>query len=346
MAAGEIRNQTYEEGGEIRNHIYDLSCPPSPPIPLGEIRNHLPSLPCALSSDDADEDLGLENLYSDEVLYTSFPIQESPPIDDKLINCVILDPGSNTHVINSEKWVGWERSYPNTKGTCIGAGTGKVLVDCWGTIEIAAKAPDGSLCMLKLSHVAFVKGFLTSVIGLARCRSNNIHFDSGRDVLYKGDPSNVLVVLEYDGGHWLVDADPSRRPTITELTLQAFHVSYKLSFAPKPPLVVDNRLAHQIWGHPSKKAIQELPNHVDGIKLDDSILYDCSCDTCLQSRLTKMISRRHSKGHATRPFYRIGVDLIYIAPRGHTCWNRDRYGLHAVCEFSKWHGLTTAIEVR
>ena len=157
-----------------------------------------------------------------------------------MINRVILNPGSNTHVINSEKWVGWQRSYPNTKGTCIGAGTGKVLVNYWGTIEIAAKAPDNSICMLKLSHVAYVKGFLTSVIGLARCQSNNIHFNSGRDVLYIGDLSNVLAILEYDGGHWLVDANLSRRPTITELILQAFHVSYKPLFALKPLLVIDN----------------------------------------------------------------------------------------------------------
>jgi len=37
---------------------------------------------------------------------------------------------------------------------------------------------------LELLYVAYVEGFLTSVLGLAYYRTELIHFDSGRDVLY------------------------------------------------------------------------------------------------------------------------------------------------------------------
>jgi hypothetical protein len=54
---------------------------------------------------------------------------------------------------------------------------------------------------LKLTHVAYVQGFITSLISLARCWKMDIHFDSGRDLLYKGDPGTILAYLEHDGGH-------------------------------------------------------------------------------------------------------------------------------------------------
>jgi hypothetical protein len=55
-------------------------------------------------------------------------------------------------------------------------------------MELIAKTPAG-VRSLRLTHVAYVQGFITSLIGLARCTKLGIHFDSGRDLLYKDDPS-------------------------------------------------------------------------------------------------------------------------------------------------------------
>jgi hypothetical protein len=68
---------------------------------------------------------------------------------------------------------------------------------------------------------------------------------------------------------------------------------------------------------------------------------DCTSQTCIESRLTKIISCHSSADKATRPFYRISIDLIYIVPMSERCWNGDRYALHAVDEFSKWHEIST-----
>ena len=59
--------------------------------------------------------------------------------------------------------------------------------------------------------------------------------------------------------------------------------------------------------------------------------------------MTQIILRRLSNSKATRPYYQIAIDLIYIVKRGKEweCWNEDRYGFHAVDEFSKWHQLET-----
>ncbi|KAF1828144.1 hypothetical protein BDW02DRAFT_618586, partial [Decorospora gaudefroyi] len=112
---------------------------------------------------------------------------------------------------------------------------------------------------LKLTHVAYVEGFLTSILGLARCRTELIHFDSGRDVLYMHQPTNIIAQLEYNGGHWLIDAEPSRRPPLSLLhsPLSTFGASYRPSYAPKPTNV--------IWGHLGRKAVDKLESNVAGL---------------------------------------------------------------------------------
>jgi hypothetical protein len=86
-----------------------------------------------------------------------------------------------------------------------------------------ANTPTGARS-LRLTHVAYVEGFITSLIGLARCRKLGIHFDSGRDLLYKDDPGSVLAYLEHDGGHWLVDTEVSRR--LKPVLLLSFGTTY------------------------------------------------------------------------------------------------------------------------
>jgi hypothetical protein len=54
-------------------------------------------------------------------------------------------------------------------------------------MELVARTPHGQLT-LELTHVLYVKGFLTSVLGLARYQTESIHFDSGRDILYMHQP--------------------------------------------------------------------------------------------------------------------------------------------------------------
>ena len=133
-------------------------------------------------------------------------------------------------------------------------------------MDLVARTPYGSQ-MLELTHVAYVEGFLTSILGLARCRTESIHFDSGRDILYMRKSSNVIAQLEYNGGHWLIDAEPSRRPPLSLLRsqLSTFGATHRPSYAPKPTNVVDRRAAHQIWGHPGRKAVDQLELNVTGV---------------------------------------------------------------------------------
>ncbi|KAI1515853.1 Pol protein [Pyrenophora tritici-repentis] len=259
----------------------------------------------------------------------------------ELRNRWIVDPGSNTHVVNTEAWKGWRRTSDNPERRSVNAGNSCILITAWGTMKLVAHTPNGQLT-LELTHVAYVEGFLTSVLGLARCRSESIHFDSGRDVLYMRQPSNVIAQLEYNGGHWLIDAEPSRRPPLSLLhsPLSTFGTSYRPSYAPKPANVVDRRAAHQIWGHPGRKAVNQLESNVTGIQLTGDHM-DCLCQTCTEARMTHIISRRPAESRAQRPFYRIAIDLIYIIPMGEECIDGSKYAAHSIDEYSKWHEIAT-----
>jgi hypothetical protein len=208
-------------------------------------------------------------------------------------------------------------------------------------MELVARTLHGQLT-LKLTHVAYVEGFLTSVLGLARCRTESIHFDSGRDVLYMHQPTNIIAQLEYNGGHWLIDAEPSRRPLLSLLhsPLSTFGASYRPSYAPKPTNIIDRRAAHQIWGHPGRKAIDKLEPNVTSVQLTGDYM-DCLCQTCIEARMTHIISRRPSESCAQQPFYRIAIDLIYIIPVGEECTDGSKYAAHCMDEYSKWHEITT-----
>jgi hypothetical protein len=259
----------------------------------------------------------------------------------ELLNRWIVDPGSNTHVINTEAWQGWKRTNDNPERRSVNAGNSRTLITAWGTMELVARSPYG-LQTLEMTHVAYVEGFLTSDLGLTRCRTELIHFDSGRDILYMRQPSNVIAQLEYNGGHWLIDAKPSHRPPLSLLhtQLSTFGASYRPSYAPKPTNVLDRRAAHQIWGHPGRKAIDKLEPNVTGIQLIGDHM-NRQCQTCIEARMTHIISRRPAESRARRPFYRIAIDVIYIVPMGEECIDGSKYGLHLIDEHSKWHEIAT-----
>ncbi|KAF2203371.1 hypothetical protein GQ43DRAFT_447482 [Delitschia confertaspora ATCC 74209] len=161
-----------------------------------------------------------------------------------------------------------------------------------------------------------MEGFLTSVLVLTHCRTQPIHFDSGRDP-------------EYNRVHWLIDAEPSHCPPLARLhsQLSMFGVSYLPSYAPKRANAVDRRTAHQIWGPSDPETVDPLEMNFTG--------------TRIKARMTRIRSRRAAESRAQRPFYPIAIDLIYIVPTGGGCIDGSKYALHSMDEDSDWHEIAT-----
>jgi hypothetical protein len=104
---------------------------------------------------------------------------QQPP---SLLTQWILDPGSNLHVCNHRNLT-WHKLADANVHDEILAGGQFISIKEWGEVEITINTPRG-MAPIKLSWVAYIPSFFTSLVSLSRYRTMGIEFDSGRDCLY------------------------------------------------------------------------------------------------------------------------------------------------------------------
>ncbi|KAF2624605.1 hypothetical protein BU25DRAFT_347973 [Macroventuria anomochaeta] len=162
-----------------------------------------------------------------------------------------------------------------------------VLVSACGEVSLNLNTTRGVVAIW-LTHVALVKGFFVNIFGLSRCLEQQIHFDSGRHILYQFNPKNVICDLEFNA--------------VTQYE--------KPSHDPRKPVEVIAEAAHRPTGHAGQKAVEKLAENVIGIKLlDKEALKWKHCDCCIQAKMTKQISHWPSSPLDQR-FQRIALDII------------------------------------
>ena len=171
-------------------------------------------------------------------------------------------------------------------------------IEEWGEVKLQVDTPSGKQ-PFRLSYVAYILGFFTNVLGLSRCRSLDIHFDSGRNCLYQLVPSNPVCYLEYKDGHWLIDADEKARPSLRAIPAAAAaavsRYRSKPSYQEKKPLEVSSTRAHTLLSHASYEAISHLSHNVEGVRIAQEDQRSTSwkdCEVCIKAKLHKLISRR------------------------------------------------------
>ncbi|PZD30029.1 hypothetical protein A1F97_10211 [Pyrenophora tritici-repentis] len=105
------------------------------------------------------------------------------------------------------------------------------------------------------------------------------------------------------------------RPDADSLLAASAHAHKKPSYEPRKQLQLTPEEAHIMWGHAGRQAIDHLPRSVDGLQLVDGDPAPKwkNCEICIQSKLTKLVSRRPPREPATRPFERISIDLRLLA---------------------------------
>ncbi|KAF2462503.1 uncharacterized protein BDR25DRAFT_364019 [Lindgomyces ingoldianus] len=172
-----------------------------------------------------------------------------------LINRWILDPGSNAHICNNTQY-GWTYRRDAMPGEIVNTPAG--------------------LSTIKLTHVAYVEGFFANVLGLARCRSLDIHFDSGRDALYQGSSENVVCKLKYQNGHWLIDAEEMERAELSTFSSRLRSSS--------PELVTLATKLKRIYHRPSREErrpiidIPEVDDDTENLSLKHQLALSQSLD--------------------------------------------------------------------
>ena len=259
---------------------------------------------------------------------------DNPPA---FIDRWIMDPGSNTHVTNSKQWDFVHTRFASNSDV-IYAGSQLTPVMEYGTVEIPINSPEGVIKIL-LTEVAYVPTFFSNILGLSRCRSLGLHFDSGSDMIYQAPLRKPVALLEYIDGHWLIDAHEGYKPDVKQFTNMAAQRSSRPSKDPKPALEVTPLEAHHIYAHPGPSTIAHLESAVNGLRIKDGSHAPkwTECEDCIKTKMNELVSRRPPEVKATKPFERIAIDIIHLLPTGKQCYNRDKYLLHAICQHCKWH---------
>ena len=70
---------------------------------------------------------------------------------------------------------------------------------------------------MKLSHIALVPTIFTNIVALLRATNNDIHFNLGRNLLYRLATGEIVYYAKQLGGYWTL---MHRQPTL-DLTTQS-----------------------------------------------------------------------------------------------------------------------------
>jgi hypothetical protein len=243
-----------------------------------------------------------------------------------LLHSWTLDPATDVHICNNPAEFQWKA--PAADDDIVLAGGSEMLIEAWGEVTIPLSTPIG-IKTTTLKRVALIPSFFTSLVSLSRLTSSDVHFDSGRNVLYRaGTPQKDVAKLTQLGGHWLVVHRP--QPTALSTQHSAFATNQRrpqYSALPLKPRLLTKPQLHVLLGHAGSDAIDQLSSQVRGIlPPTGSAPATTNCEECLQNKAHQIISRRigHEVG-ASRPFETVAIDLIQLDVTG---YNGHRYVFH------------------
>lgn len=159
-------------------------------------------------------------------------------------------------------------------------------IKAWGEVIIPLSTPIG-IKKTTLKRVALIPSFFTSLVSLSRLTSSDIHFDSGRNVLYRaGPPREDVAKLTRLGGHWLVVH--RSQPAATSTQLSTFATNQRrpqYSAQPLKPRLLTKPQLHVLLGHAGSDAIDQLSSNVRGIlPPTGSAPATINCEECLQNK--------------------------------------------------------------
>ncbi|CAE7204972.1 hypothetical protein PTNB73_07013 [Pyrenophora teres f. teres] len=256
-----------------------------------------------------------------------------------LLHSWTLDPATDIHICNNPAEFQWKT--PAADDDVVLAGGSEFLIEAWGEVTIPLSTPIG-IKKATLERVALIPSFFTSLVSLWRLKSSDIHFDSGRNVLYRiGPPREDVAKLTQLGGHWLIVHRSQPAATSTQLSVFATNQRRpQYSAQPLKPRLLTKPQLHVLLGHAGSNAIDQLSSHVRGIlPPTGSAPATINCEECLQNKAHQIISRRigHELG-ASRPFESVAIDLIQLDATG---YNGHRYVFHGFDLYTKLNFVYT-----
>ena len=236
---------------------------------------------------------------SDEPLAFAVASAHSTASTERLKNHWILDSGSDIHITNSRE--GLQNLTFEKPGHVI-AGATQYAITARGTATIDVETSTGRVPMT-LSNVAFVPHFMTNIVSLSALMEKGVHWSTREGHLTRrGKP---IATVERIGGHWTVatsvrsevvladDIDVIGTEAVESTTSKrSCFVCEGPATAAFPASLTEDLLSvlwHRRLAHPGPRALSHLWDAVDDVPR--LVQGQSICETCLQSKSTKLISR-------------------------------------------------------
>ena len=205
-----------------------------------------------------------------------------------LFDSVILDSGTNIHIINRTMTHRIIDSREATSVDTVHCGDGILQATAVVKAEVHLKLGE-KLRILTLHDAIYIPNYMSNLVSLKRLNKVGIHHDSSvplqlyRLVGKERHPWADLTMSKSE--HWILEKISSPN--------SAYAVS---STEPRKPLITSPEKWHKILGHPGVKAIESLPNNTLGCGFDsEEKISTIDCEPCLLSKAKLKISRRSEK---------------------------------------------------
>jgi len=226
---------------------------------------------------------------------TAFARAGSTNMSYKLQDCWTLDGAADIHVCNDPTNPDFEITRKASEDDMLFGGRNTYRIEAYGTAYITVDTPDGP-GRVALLETALVPGYLTNCVALSRFAEKNVHWDSGRGVLYHLDTGKTFCYVKPLDGLWILQKRSSKAQS-------AFPT---MSRRPRPEKEASSAQWHAIMGHAGKEAIEHLPDATEGVKISGNAPAPVTVDSevCSVSKAHRLISRRmQHKQPSTRPSY-------------------------------------------
>ena len=264
---------------------------------------------------------------------SSYSVQKASDYD--IVNCWILDSGSNIHVGNDPGR--FKTTHSTTSADYLISGSTRYPIQAYGKVDITFTSPAGIGKIITLNQVALVPGFFTNLVSFARAQAANIYWDTKQDTLFTKNKATQshFCKLRRHNGHWIVEYNAPPSPSDILASSAATNTHSELPVTPPSSTEIASRPApqrkafeaspsplHQILGHAGPDAIAKLPSAIDGLKLTSLCVQDefRTCEAYRLSRARQIISRKtDNEIPATRLLQRGAYDLIAMEP-GHNVY--------------------------
>ncbi|KAF1954980.1 hypothetical protein CC80DRAFT_549701 [Byssothecium circinans] len=179
----------------IRTKVREQSTASHPSLPTNQLSD-------TLDAGDQASDTETRHRALVTTSYTAFNTQKRKDPPFSMLHSWTLDCASDVHVCNNPMEFEWERP---AYDEFIGSGDSVSPVLAYGKCHVTLSTPSGPW-KFTLLNIALVPNYVTSLVALSRLSGGDVHFNSGRLVLYRLNHQDnpVWCNVFKNGGHFVL----------------------------------------------------------------------------------------------------------------------------------------------